>query len=73
MRRDEARGLFGERIEGLDAIVLSPRERATLARAATILHELRAMRGDDDSDETTDIALAAYVCDEMATAKTIGG
>ena len=46
---------------------LSARERAILAKAARILAEIRAHAGgDDDADYVTDVALAAYVCAEIA-------
>ena len=66
MRRVEGRGLFGERIPGLDTVTLTDGERATLARAAAILHGLRELVEDDDEDAATDAALAAYTCDDWA-------
>jgi hypothetical protein len=50
------------------SVRLSERERATLRSAAAILTRLREMRGTDLDDDTTgvDIALAAYVCEEIA-------
>lgn len=60
------RGLLGEPLPFTEAVVLNARERATLARAATILARIRELRGDADDDTTTDVALASYVCEEWS-------
>ena len=55
-------------------IVLSQAETRTLARAAKILTEIRGRFQDElgeDNDEDTDIAMAAYTCDELAHSRDL--
>lgn len=64
VERNSVAGLWDPSLGYL--VRLTGRERATLARAAVILHGLRERLGDDDSDVATDVALAAYTCEDVA-------
>lgn len=54
----------------IDAI-LSGAERAALRTASRVLFQLRELRNDADDDQTTDFALAAYVCAEVAESHSV--
>ena len=66
MRREQLVDLFGAPIPGTDTVSLSTRERATLLRAARILHAYRILVEPLDEDTATDVALAAYTCEDIA-------
>ncbi len=58
-------------LQELRELRLSKAERSTLVQAAAILGKIRELRDDADDDQTTDIALAAHVCQEVAAEETL--
>jgi hypothetical protein len=52
--------------EDLPQIRFSPKERLLLSQTAKLLQEVRELRMDEDDDLTTDVALAHYLCNELA-------
>jgi hypothetical protein len=55
----------------LRSIRLTSAERATLARAATLLERLRELRQFDDDDLGVDIALSGYTLRELLEDATV--
>ncbi len=63
---------FGRDMPGIEErcehrVVLNERERTTMPKAAAILTDIRtAAQEDEDDPSMTDIAMAAYTCQDVA-------